>query len=55
MVGTEHVDMLPAGAKEIWSAKVNGEDVEVLTTSNATLLDVLRDKVGTLGVKRGHW
>ena len=53
MVGTEHVDMLPVGAKEIWSAKVNGEDVEVLTTSNATLLDVLRDKVGTLGVKRG--
>lgn len=53
MVGTEHVNMLPCGDKEIWSAKVNGEAVEVLATSNATLLDVLRDKVGTLGVKRG--
>jgi len=39
--------------KNIWSAEVNGTPVEVLVPSNAVLLDVLRDKVGTLGVKRG--
>tara|TARA_B100000767_G_scaffold50436_1_gene45560 strand:- start:767 stop:1369 length:603 start_codon:yes stop_codon:yes gene_type:complete len=53
MVGTEHVEMIPVAKKEIWSAKVNGRPVEVLAPSNAILLDVLRDKVGTLGVKRG--
>tara|TARA_B110000444_G_scaffold261155_1_gene311493 strand:- start:6624 stop:7226 length:603 start_codon:yes stop_codon:yes gene_type:complete len=53
MVGTEYVPMTPKAAKEIWSAKVNGESVEELITSNAILLDVLRDQVGTLGVKRG--
>ena len=53
MVGTEHVDMIPVAKKEIWSAEVNGRAVEVLAPSNAVLLDVLRDKVGTLGVKRG--
>ena len=53
MVGTEYVSMTPKAAKEIWSAKVNGESVEELITSNAILLDVLRDQVGTLGVKRG--
>lgn len=53
MVGTEHVDMIPVANREIWSAEVNGRAVEVLVPSNAVLLDVLRDKVGTLGVKRG--
>ena len=53
MVSTEHVDMIPVAKKEIWSAEVNGRAVEVLAPSNAVLLDVLRDKVGTLGVKRG--
>ena len=53
MVGTEHVDMIPVANREIWSAEVNGRAVEVLAPSNAVLLDVLRDKVGTLGVKRG--
>ncbi|MDB9834400.1 (2Fe-2S)-binding protein [Candidatus Poseidoniaceae archaeon] len=53
MVGTEHVEMIPVAKKEIWSAEVNGRPVEVLAPSNAILLDVLRDKVGTLGVKRG--
>ena len=53
MVGTEHVEMIPVAKKEIWSAEVNGRAVEVLAPSNAVLLDVLRDKVGTLGVKRG--
>ena len=53
MVGDEHVEMIPAPAKKVWSAEVNGTPVEVLVPSNAILLDVLRDKVGTLGVKRG--
>ena len=53
MVGTEHVEMIPVAKKEIWSAEVNGRAVEVLAPSNAVLLEVLRDKVGTLGVKRG--
>ena len=53
MVGTEYVEMVPAAKKEIWSAEVNGRPVEVLAPSNAILLDVLRDNVGTLGVKRG--
>ena len=45
--------MTPKAPSEIWSAEVNGEPVETLITSNAILLDVLRDQVGTLGVKRG--
>ena len=53
MVGTEHVEMIPVAKKEIWSAEVNGRPVEILAPSNAVLLDVLRDQVGTLGVKRG--
>ena len=53
MVGTEYVPMTPHAPKEIWSAKVNGKSVEELITSNAILLDVLREQVGTLGVKRG--
>ena len=53
MVGDEHVEMIPSPAKSVWSAEVNGTPVEVLVPSNAVLLDVLRDKVGTLGVKRG--
>ena len=53
MVGSEHIEMIPTPVKNIWSAEVNGTPVEVLVPSNAVLLDVLRDKVGTLGVKRG--
>lgn len=53
MVGSEHIKMIPAPDKNSWSAEVNGAPVEVLVASNAILLDVLRDKVGTLGVKRG--
>ena len=45
--------MTPKAQSEIWSAEVNGESVEALVPSNAILLDVLRDQVGTLGVKRG--
>lgn len=53
MVGKEHITMTPPATSERWSGVVNGRPVEVLAPSNAVLLDVLRDKVGTLGVKRG--
>ena len=53
MVGKEHVAMIPTTPNSIWQASVNGKDFEVLAPGNAILLDVLRDKVGTLGVKRG--
>ncbi|RJU89725.1 MAG: (2Fe-2S)-binding protein [Candidatus Poseidoniales archaeon] len=45
--------MVPSPPGQRWAAEVNGQQVEVLAPSNAVLLDVLRDKVGTLGVKRG--
>jgi len=45
--------MLPAADKESWNAEVNGIEHQHLIESNAILLDVLRDQVGTLGVKRG--
>ena len=45
--------MLPQAPKTIWQAQVNDRAVEVLAPSNAVLLDVLRDNVGQLGVKRG--
>ena len=53
MVGDEHIAMIPVLPNRIWKAEVNGQDYEVLAPSNSILLDVLRDKVGTLGVKRG--
>ena len=53
MVGKEHVTMIPSAPKTIWSATVNGQDVQAIAPSNAILLDVLRDEVGMLGVKRG--
>jgi len=53
MVGKEYVSMIPAPESRKWSANVNGRRMEILAPSNAILLDVLRDKVGTLGVKRG--
>ena len=53
MVGKEHITMTPPATSERWSGVVNGRPVEVLAPSNAVLLDVLRDKFGTLGVKRG--
>ncbi|MCS5537644.1 MAG: (2Fe-2S)-binding protein [Candidatus Poseidoniaceae archaeon] len=45
--------MLPKPPASTWQAEVNGQKCEMLVESNAILLDVLRDKVGTLGVKRG--
>ncbi len=53
MVGEEHVPMIPSATSKVWSAEVNGQFREVLAPSNAILLDVLRDKAGCLGVKRG--
>tara|TARA_Y100000588_G_C13988652_1_gene810457 strand:+ start:60 stop:650 length:591 start_codon:yes stop_codon:yes gene_type:complete len=48
-----HIPMLPQADKIGWSASVNGKSVSKSVESNAILLDVLRDYVGTLGVKRG--
>ena len=45
--------MLPAPDEVPWSALVNGNEVSVRIESNAILLDVLRDKAGSLGTKRG--
>ncbi len=45
--------MLPPPDKVPWSATVNGMTVSVPIDSNAILLDVLRDQVGSLGTKRG--
>jgi len=45
--------MLPAPNEVPWSALVNGNEVSVRIESNAILLDVLRDKAGSLGTKRG--
>jgi aerobic-type carbon monoxide dehydrogenase small subunit (CoxS/CutS family) len=45
--------MLPGPEKIPWKAKVNGKEISKHIESNAILLDVLRDQVGTLGVKRG--
>ena len=53
MVDTKHVQMLPKPPASTWHAEENGQKCEMLVESNAILLDVLRDKVGTLGVKRG--
>jgi|TARA_B100001094_G_scaffold107871_1_gene103856 aerobic-type carbon monoxide dehydrogenase small subunit (CoxS/CutS family) len=53
MVGEAHVSMIPTAPKKVWSANVNGHAVQALAPSNAILLDVLRDEVGMLGVKRG--
>ena len=53
MVGKEHVPMIPVAPSVVWKSNVNGQQKESLIPSNAILLDVLRDKAGCLGVKRG--
>ena len=45
--------MLPHPEEVEWNVNVNGEDVSIFIESNAILLDVLRDKIGSLGTKRG--
>jgi aerobic-type carbon monoxide dehydrogenase small subunit (CoxS/CutS family) len=39
--------------KHVITLKVNGDDHEVLISPNQTLLEVLRDKLGLMGTKRG--
>ncbi|MFQ3343668.1 MAG: (2Fe-2S)-binding protein [Candidatus Poseidoniales archaeon] len=45
--------MLPNSGEIPWSANVNQKYFSSSILSNSILLDVLRDQVGTLGVKRG--
>ena len=45
--------MLPAAGEVPWRAVVNGTEKELAIESNAILLDVLRDRAGCLGAKRG--
>jgi len=45
--------MLPASDEVPWSSRVNNVDFSSSIESNAILLDILRDKVGSLGTKRG--
>ena len=45
--------MLPAAREVPWRAVVNGIEKELAIESNAILLDVLRDRAGCLGAKRG--
>jgi aerobic-type carbon monoxide dehydrogenase small subunit (CoxS/CutS family) len=48
-----HVTMLPKSALRDWKATVDGAKHQILAEGNAILLDVLRDGIGKLGVKRG--
>ena len=45
--------MVPGPDKVNWEAEVNGRMVSFPIDSNAILLDILRDKGGSLGTKRG--
>lgn len=45
--------MLPQAGKIGWGATVNGKVISSSIESNAILLDVLRDRLSLLGVKRG--
>jgi len=45
--------MLPPTEDVSWDAVVNGNQVSVPIEGNAILLDVLREKAGSLGTKRG--
>ena len=54
MTSRIHVPMLPSVDFIEWCTKVNGTEEVHLIEGNAILLDVLRDSVGTLGVKRVH-
>ncbi len=45
--------MVPGPDKINWEARVNGRMVSFPIDSNAVLLDILRDKGGSLGTKRG--
>ncbi|HJL64314.1 MAG TPA: 2Fe-2S iron-sulfur cluster-binding protein, partial [Candidatus Thalassarchaeaceae archaeon] len=45
--------MLPTSDEVSWSAVVNGTIQRINIEGNAILLDVLRDRAGSLGTKRG--
>ncbi len=45
--------MLPTSDEVSWSAMVNGTIQRINIEGNAILLDVLRDRAGSLGTKRG--
>tara|TARA_Y100001970_G_scaffold242567_1_gene307094 strand:- start:833 stop:1381 length:549 start_codon:yes stop_codon:yes gene_type:complete len=45
--------MLPHPDEVEWNATLNGEEASIFIESNAILLDVLRDILGSLGTKRG--
>ena len=48
-----HVEMRSSLPRTSWTASVNGVPATTLTHPHDMLLDVLRNQVGTLGVKRG--
>ena len=45
--------MLPHPEEIEWTAEVNGAETTLHIENNAVLLDVLREKAGSLGTKRG--
>jgi len=45
--------MLPSAGEASWVASINGIKKQLNIENNAILLDVLRDKAGSLGTKRG--
>ena len=45
--------MLPSSGEVSWVASINGVKKQLNIENNAILLDVLRDKAGSLGTKRG--
>ena len=45
--------MLPSAGEVSWVASINGVKKQLNIENNAILLDVLRDKAGSLGTKRG--
>ena len=53
MTESNYVAMLPKAESVIWEADVNGVSKKALIPNHGILLDVLRDEIGCLGVKRG--
>jgi len=45
--------MIPASDEVTWTSKINDVDFSTTIESNSILLDVLRNKGGSLGTKRG--
>ena len=53
MPNDSHGETSVIGDQIHWQATVNGRPVELTTTSDRSLLDVLRDELGLTGAKRG--